>query len=404
MEKVVIIGAGQAGARAALALRDIGWQGSITILGDEALPPYERPPLSKEVLLGAAEASDAPVADPAEYARQGIDLLTGVEVVRIDIDKRRVGTAKSETFEYDHLIIATGARARPLTVKGGGLPGVFTLRDANDSRRLRAALQEARHVAIIGGGFIGLEVAAAARKIGRPATVIEQAPACLGRVLPESAVKPIIEYHISHGVDILCNRSVAELEGDGRVELVRLADGTAIHADVVVAGIGSIANDELARNFGITCSGNGILVDAQCRTSVPNIYAIGDVAARIDPASGRALRLESWENAERQGVQVAAAIGGGCVEEAGAPWFWTDQYDMNVQILGTPDVHDQMVERGTDSNGPVIQFYLRDGVLSSAVLFNAGREKRTIAKLIGKEVAPSKLADPALPLKPLVDA
>lgn len=398
MANVVIIGAGQAGARAALALREGGWEGEIIILGEESLPPYERPPLSKEVLLGQSVIEDTYIVPQEIYTQGHIELRLNSKVTSVNVEKQQVRTEDGREIIYDHLIFATGARARSLPTPGAELQGVLSLRDAKDAAALSQALEKASRVAIIGGGFVGLEVAAAARKFALPTTVIEQNPACLSRVLPASAVAPLIEYHIANGVDILCSRAIRALEGQGHVELVRLQDDTAIHADVVVVGIGSIANDDLARDAGIQCA-NGILVDLACRTSAPNVYAIGDVASRMDEVAGRAMRLESWENAERQGATVAATILGTPIADAGTPWFWTDQYDLNVQFLSTPDAGDTLVERPGEGNNQLIQFYLRDGVLASVVMFNSGREKRTLTKMIGNRYAPAELQDSTLPLR-----
>lgn len=400
MANVVIIGAGQAGAKAALALREGGWEGEIVIFGEESLPPYERPPLSKEVLLGQSALEDTFIVPRDVYTQGRIELRLNTKVTSVNIEHHLVCTTDGQELTYDHLVFATGARARALPTQGAELQGIFTLRDAEDARTLGEALAKAKRVAIIGGGFVGLEVAAAARKFGLPTTVIEQNPSCLSRVLPASAVAPITDYHISNGVEILCSRAIKAIEGQGQVERVRLQDDTVVDADVLVVGIGSIANDELARDAGIECA-NGILVDAECRTSAPNVYAIGDVASRMDELVGRAMRMESWENAERQGAIVAASILAISLPETGAPWFWTDQYDLNVQIIGTPDAGDTLVERAGDGHNQSIQFYLRNGLLASVVMFNSGREKRTLTKMIGNRYAPAELQNASLPLRQL---
>lgn len=398
MNHVLIVGAGQAGARAALALRDLGWTGGITLAGDEDLAPYERPPLSKEVLLGTASGSEALIATPSDLAARAISLRTGTGIASLDVKARTARCFSGETIEFSHLILATGARARRLAVPGADeLAGIYYLRNAADAQALRAALSTATRVAIIGGGFIGLEVAAAARQMGVGAVVLERENACLNRVMPPASVAPLLTLHRSHEVKILCDAAVASLEGDLRVERVRLADGRTIPADVVVVGIGSIANDEIAREAGIECM-NGIVVDDDCRSSIPFVYAIGDVASRRNASGPAATRLESWENAERQAVVAAAAITGADRPEFPAPWFWTDQYDVNVQMIGTPSATDDVVIRRMGGN-QLIHFYFKGDLLSGAVLFNSGKEKRAITRLVGSRVDREQLADQANSLK-----
>ena len=398
MTRVVIIGAGQAGARAALTLRDMGWDGEIMVIGEEPLPPYERPPLSKEVLLGITEGGDARIAAEEDYAERKIQIRLDTQVVNVDFNVNSMELQTGEQIAYDHLIFATGARARPLSVSGSELEGVFTLRSAEDSTALRSALGKAKRVAIIGGGFVGLEVAAAARRLDVEAVVLEQAPTCLSRTLPSAAVDPILKLHSDNDVDILCNSTVVALEGNDRVKAVLLGNGTTVQTDLVVVGIGSIANDELASAAGIACA-NGIIVNDECRSSKSNVYAIGDVAAHLDHASGRGFRLESWENAERQAERVAASITGTPARETLAPWFWTDQYDLNVQIVGSPGPEDELLVRAGAAPGQFIQIYLRDGMMVGAVMFNSGREKRTLVKLVGQTIDPARMLDPKIPLR-----
>lgn len=399
VDNVIIIGAGQAGARAALALREREWKGDILLLGDEPLLPYERPPLSKEVLTARVAAGEARIANGADYVAQDIDLQPGTRVVAIDLERYSVLLADGRSFAFARLILATGARARPLTVPGADLLGVHYLRDARDAHTLRTALESAKRVAIIGGGFVGLEVAAAARAFGLPVTVLEQAPVCLGRVLPAASADPILRRHLANGVDVRCNSAVAALEGNGRVQRVVLADGTEIDADLVVVGVGSLANDELARAAGIECA-NGVVVDRDCRSSAPFVYAIGDVASRRELSTDRPIRLESWENAEKQALEVAAAITSGIRPESSAPWFWTDQFDLNVQMIGMPGLDDDLVVRSY-SEAQFVHFYMRQGVLTGAVLFNSGRDKRIVTKLVGSRLSSAQLGDHRYPLKQL---
>lgn len=396
MSGTVIVGGGQAGARAAVELREAGYTEPITIFSGEERPPYERPPLSKEVLVRGAAAGEPEVVPHPQFAARDIDLHLRESVRTIDPISRHISTEDGRNHAYDHLIVATGARARALRIPGIDLDGVSTLRDADDALHLRERLKRAERVAVIGGGVLGLEIAAAVRTLGLDVVVLEYAKRCMERVLPQQALGPVVGLHANRGVAILNGVSVQSIEGDHKPAAVVLADGTRIDCDLVVVAAGSVPNDALVVAAGGQCEG-GVLVDEQCRSSLPNVFAIGDVA--VDRTSRS--RRESWENANKQAAIVAAAITGTPAPAETAAWFWTDQYDLNVQVLGSPLIGDVMVERPGSSPRQSVQFYLRDGVLVGAVLLDSGRSRRSISKLIGAHVAPDLLARPEVSLADL---
>jgi NADPH-dependent 2,4-dienoyl-CoA reductase/sulfur reductase-like enzyme len=399
---IVIIGAGQAGARAALALREQQFNGAITLVGDEPYPPYERPPLSKDVLVGRAGATDALVHPESGYSAAGIRLLTGRPVRALDTAGRRVLLADGGNIAYDKLILATGARARALELPGAQLPGVHCIRSAPDAAGLRAALLGgARKLVVIGGGFVGLEAAASARSLGLEVTILEQASICLGRVLPAASAQVLADLHCSKGVRIQCGAVVDAVVGEHAVAGVRSRGGEVLEADIVVAGIGSVPNIELAKSAGIAC-GDGVLTDFCGRTSQPDIFAIGDVAQFQSAWShGRALRLESWDNAERQARLVADVLIGREPSDTEPPWFWTDQYDWNVQMIGLPSEADSLEVRPGGAAHQVSHLYMRGNRLCAAVLFNRGRERRPLTRLIAEALPlnPAQLTDPAMDLR-----
>lgn len=398
VDHVLIIGAGMAGASAAAKLRGAGHAGGITLVGEEQRLPYDRPPLSKEVLLGRARGGDALILPEDFYRKERIDVRLGSQVTSLDLDARAAVCEGGARIHYDQLVIATGARARRLHVPGITLPGVCYLRSVEDASLLSESLHAARRLVVIGGGFIGLEVASAARHLGVEVVIVEQAPTCLERVMPSAAVSAVIGWHCERGVSVLCNRTVQVIEGRSRVESVTLDDGTQLEADLVVVGIGSVANDELARKAGIACA-RGVLVDTRCRTSVDRVFAIGDVASIRDASTGRGRRLESWDNAGRQAARVAEQLMDRTIDQNNPPWFWSDQYGHNVQIVGLPSEQDIVYVRPGADQDHFIQLYFRQGSLTGAVLFNSGRERNSLARLIGRPADPRRLTDQSLPLK-----
>ena len=398
-QRIIIVGAGQSGARTAAALRKQGHQDEVILIGDEPELPYERPPLSKDMLSGTS-TSGTTIFPHAYYAEHRIDLRMDTRVDSIDPAARQVVLADSSLLTYDHLVLATGVRARSLDIPGAGLEGVLTLRTRRDSTRLAARLTANARIVVLGGGFLGLEIAAAAVRQGCAVTVIESGPVLLGRILGGFLGTRLADLHRAHGVDIRTNARVKAIEGQGSVSAVLLEDGTAIAADTVVVAIGALANDELARNAGIECA-DGILVDAHTRTSAAGIHAVGDVARQRERWSLTLVRLESWENAELQAQTAARTLLGAPQPEDNAPWFWTDQYDQNIQILGGCEPGDTVVIRGDPATPSWCAFFVRNARLQGALLMNAGRERRIVRQIMDTRHAidHGALGDASHPLK-----
>ncbi|MBL0419197.1 FAD-dependent oxidoreductase [Ramlibacter sp. AW1] len=404
-QRVLIVGAGQAGARTALSLRQHGWQGEILLVGAESEYPYERPPLSKEVLTGKAEPDRATILGEPACAEQDIQLIRGEAVTALDLPARLARLGGGGTLPWDRLVIATGSRARELPLPGAHLGGVVTLRTAADALALREQLKPGASVVLVGGGFIGLEVAASATQAGCRVTVLETARHLLSRVVTSTIAEAVETMHRSHGVDVRTGARVEALEGVDSVCRVRLSDGSAIEADVVVVGIGALANDGLAIAAGMPCA-DGILVDESARTPAEHVYAVGDVARHELLWGAQRMRLESWENAELQAVTAARAITGQPQDARKAPWFWTDQFDNNLQILGYPHPTQQVVLRGSLDARSWCAFMLQDDRIAAACLWNAGRERRPISRLLdlGRALPASLLADTNRPLQELLKA
>ncbi len=358
MSHIVIIGAGECGARAAFALREKGFDGQITLVGEEEHLPYERPPLSKDALLHG----HAPklVSDAARYAETGIEVLTGVNVERIDPAAKTVQLSNGSSRAYDQLLLTTGARPRPFPGLAGANHRIRTLRTHGDTVALRATLQSDTHLAIIGGGFIGLELAATARKLGAQVTLIEGLPRILSRGVPEEVAAVVAERHKAEGVEILCGVKIQELSEGRDGAQIRLEDGRTIAADLVVVGIGAVPNVELARDAGLAID-NGIAVDEHLRTSAPDIFAAGDCCSfPLRHYGGRRVRLEAWRNAQDQGLLAAANLMGAGEAIASVPWFWSDQYDLTLQIAGLADGATQTIRRDM-ADGAFILFHLDAG-------------------------------------------
>jgi len=372
---VVIVGAGHACGSAAAELRRAGFQGAITLIGDEPIPPYERPPLSKAWLKGETDADKLALKPASFYAEAGIDLRLDQTVTAIDRGARTVTLGDGSRIGYDLLIIATGARARRIPLPGLDLDGVLELRNAADADRLKAVLRPGAHLAVIGGGYIGLEAAASARGLGCSATVIEAQPRVLARVACEILSTFFQDFHRAQGVSIEVNAQVTALEGkDGHVTGVRLGDGRLIPCNAVLVGVGAVPNQELAADAGLEC-GNGIIVDLSARTSDPSIFAIGDCTHRPLPLYERSMRLESVPNALEQARAAAAAIVGKPVPPPEVPWFWSDQYDLRLQIAGIPFDTDTIVVRGDIAAAKFALFHLKaDGTVQAVEAVNASTE------------------------------
>ncbi len=400
---IVVVGAGQAGGWAARTLRDEGFEGSVVVIGDEPYPPYERPPLSKEVLLGKEPAESSYLWPEGSFDELGIELRTGVEATAIDRDTRAVALSDGGSIAYDKLLIATGGRVRKLPVEGAELDGVHYLRGIDDSAAIRADLGEGANLVVIGGGWIGLEVAAAARMLGAEVTVVEALDMLCARALTPDMAAYLLDIHRGRGVDVRLGATIEALTGEGRVNGARLSGGEVLPATAVVIGIGIVPNVELAEAAGLAVD-NGIAVDALCRTSDPDIFAAGDVTNHPNGLLGRSIRLESWENAQNQGIAAAKAMLGGETPYCEIPWFWSDQYDVNIQLVGLPADFNETVTRGERADGSFVEFYMKDGRIDGAAAIDNPRDIRFAKRLMQAEkiVDPAALADPSVKLQALL--
>lgn len=401
-QRVVIVGAGQAGSDTAAALRALGFAGPVTLVGDEGAVPYQRPPLSKAYLAGQLDAAELELRPEEFYDAHDIGRVRRDPVTRIDRDGRAVVLASGRTVPYDRLVLATGARPRLLPVPGAGLTGVQALRNLAEADALRRELAGARHLAVIGGGFIGLELAATASGLGVRTAVVEAGTRVMGRTVSPEVSARLAAEHEAHGVELFLGREVTALEGDrdGHVRVVELNDGRRIPADVVVVGIGVLPAVELAADAELEV-GDGILVDARLRTSDRAVYAIGDCARFPSPHTAGRLRLESVQNASDQARHVAAELCGESAPYTAVPWFWTDQYDLRVQIAGLVRAHDHRVTVG-DPAGRFSVLCFRDGLLVGAESVNRPADHMITRRLLasdGPRPTPDEAARPGFDLK-----
>ncbi|MBE3640206.1 FAD-dependent oxidoreductase [Mangrovicoccus algicola] len=398
--RLVIIGAGQAGAETARALRAEGFAGPVTLIGEEAHPPYERPPLSKDLLLGRGRLEDAHVFEPGEAERLGIEMRLDTRVAALDPAARRLDLAQGGVLDYDLLVLATGAAARRIALPGAAAGQVHYLRDAADAARLAPALAAASRVAVIGGGFIGLEIASAARALGKAAAVIEAQDRLLTRLLPQEPGTFLAWVAQQNDVALHLGAGVAAIAPDG----VRLSDGTLVEADLILAGIGAVPNDALARQAGLPLgTAGGILVNAQNRTADPAIYAVGDVAVQLDEVTGAQARSESWQNARLSAARAARAVTGHAQEAPETLWFWSDLFGGTLQIAGTPAPGQVTIRR----DGAAPAFFCLDAQDRVAACIDFGDPellrlgRRLIAS--GQPVDPARLADPETDLSLIED-
>jgi 3-phenylpropionate/trans-cinnamate dioxygenase ferredoxin reductase component len=398
---VIIIGAGHGGGTVAALLRQYGWQGPVRLIGEEPLAPYQRPPLSKAWLKGEADEEALILKPESFYAEAGIELMTGAHVTAIEPARKAVRLKSGEAFAYDHLIIATGAKPRRLAIPGADLDGVLTLRSAADAEALKAHLGPGKRIAVVGGGYIGLEVAASARYLGSEATVLEKEPRILARVACRTLSDFFTRYHLDHGVAFEVDVDVVAFEGAaGKVEGVRLGDGRLIPCEVVLVGVGAPPDDGLAARAGLACDG-GIVVDLEARTSDPAIFAIGDVTRRPMPHYGCMFRLESVANALEQARHAASALTGRSPPAPEVTWNWSDQYDLKYQFAGLPVDVDQELVRGDPDAAKFAVFHLKGGVIQAVEAVNAPAEFMGGRLLIGqrKIVNPARLADVSVSMK-----
>ena len=400
-DTIIIAGAAHAGGRVAQSVRANGFEGRVLLIGAEAYPPYERPPLSKQLLTTGEGMERVQLHEPAYYPEHDIELRLGTTITAIDPASRQVrfdGSVES----YDRLVLAMGARVRRLQAPGVDLPGVVYLRDYDESRAIKAELKPGKRVTVIGGGFIGLEVAASARTSGCEVTVIELIDRLMGRAVAPEIGEYYAALHKSHGVDVRLGVGVERLEGAGRVERVVCADGGIVETDMVIVGIGIVPNVELAAEAGLEID-NGVVVDEFGRTSDPHIYAAGDLANQPSAFLGRRIRLESYQNAQDQGMTIGRNVVGEPQPYNDRLWFWTDQYDVNLQMLGSPSAWDRLVWRGDVASGRFTVFYLQGGAIVAVNTVNNGREVRLAERLMASRAQydPDQLADPEVNLRKL---
>ena len=407
---MVIIGAGHCGGRAALALRGLGWDGPITLIGDEDNLPYERPPLSKGVLSGDAELSGMHLADADAYREAGIRLCLNTPVRRIDRQAHSVTLDGGATIPYARLLLATGGRARQLAIPGADDAQVLSLRTHADALGIKNHLRPGSRVLLIGGGFIGLEVAASARSAGCQVDVIEGAARLLGRAVPEAIAARVLQLHARHGTRILFGAQPVEIERQPDGTLVLLcADGSRTVADLIVVGVGMLPRTELARDCGLDVQ-QGIVVDGQLRTSDGAIFAAGDVCQFPSALSGALIRQETWHNAETQAGVAAANMLGGAKAYVNAPWFWSDQYDHTLQVCGEPGHGISSVTRLLGDSGILIFYLDADGRLVGGSGFGpasaVSKDLKLMRKLVEQRatVTPGQLQDPAAGLKKILAA
>ncbi len=398
-DSVLVIGGGQAGGWAVKTLRDEGFAGRVTLVTAEAHLPYERPPLSKAVLLGEVAAETTQLFPPDTYRELDVKLLTADPVVKLSLGERTVVTQSGAGLSYDRLILCSGGRPRRPGIRGVNLPGVYVLRTLEDAAALREEFKTAKRIAVIGGGWIGLETAAVARSLGIEVLLIESSDRLCARSVPSFISDVIHQFHLRSGVDIRLSTQLNEIaEGAGGGLLCRLDDGSDKLVCAVVIGVGLIPNDELARDAGLNTR-NGVVVDEYCQTSDPFIFAAGDVALGPLMRAGEAVRLESWQNAQDQAIAAARNALGIKSSYRPLPWFWSDQHGLLIQTVGLIDDDARCVIRGS-IRGSFVAFFLLDEKVVAAVGCNAPRDLRIAKRLIekGRTISEFDLSDPSVSL------
>ena len=404
---IVILGAGHAGGRCAAWLRELGSEEDVILVGAEPILPYERPPLSKGLLTGHKTVEDCHLREESFYQDQRIELLLGREVTALDLAARSLTLDDGGRLDFGRLVIASGARPRRLSLPGAALAGVCILRNVADSQALLEHLSSGARLVVVGGGFIGLEVAASARALGAEVVVLEATQQVLGRGVPFEIARDVVALHRAQGVDIRLGAQLAEILGDRRVSGVALADGTRIDCSAVVIGVGVVPETALAEAAGIPCQ-DGVLAGPDCATEVPEIFVIGDAARAHNRRYGRQMRLESWQNAEQQAEIAARALVGHQAHWDSVPWVWSDQHGWNLQVAGDGSAGGEFVIRGQDGDTKRLGFVLKDDRLVGAAAFGQGlsaaKDLRVAQMLIERNtpVAAAALADPGTSLKSLL--
>jgi 3-phenylpropionate/trans-cinnamate dioxygenase ferredoxin reductase subunit len=402
----IIVGGGLTGAIATQTLREEGFDGRITLLGQEPNAPYERPPLSKDYLQGKADRDSIFVHPEPWYAEHEVDLSLGAAVTSLDPAARTVTTDTGAQLHYDKLLLATGSKPRRLEVPGAELHGVHYLRNVEDSERIKIEFARAERVVIIGAGWIGLETAAAARAAGLDVTLLVSGDMPLQRVLGPEVAPIFDELHRSHGVDLRYRTTATELTGrHGAVTGVILSDGTRIDADMIIVGIGAVARTELAAAAGLKID-NGLVVDEHLRTSDPDIFAAGDIANAYNPRLGRHIRVEHWANARRQGLVAAKAMLGQDAVDLRPSYFYTDQYDLGMEYTGDigPAGYDRVIFRRYADSSQVIVFWLYEQRVQAGMNINIWDVAEDIERLVqsARPISVDELADPDIPLDSMV--
>ncbi len=403
VKTIVMVGAGQAGYWGAHTLRKQGYGSRLVLVGDEPYPPYERPPLSKQVLKGEAEPPSAWLTTPEKLADLKVEFLSGRTAIALDRQGCQVELQDGTRIGYDRLLLTTGSRPRRLNLPGETDAPVFYLRDIADSLALRERLAAGRRVIVIGGGLIGLEVAAAAAARGCAVTVIEAADRLMARVVGPEISAHLAALHRGRGTEILTGRIPERIEASGRGCRVGCGDGSSCDGDLAVIGVGVIPNAELAAAAGLKVE-NGVWVDEFCRTEDPYIWAAGDVTSHVNPVLGRRIRLETWQNAQNQAIVAARNMCGDPQPYAEIPWGWSDQLGVNLQLLGAPLSFDHAITRGDADSGSFTLFYLDDDKIAGVNAVNAAKDIAVARRLMagGRTVDPKVLADTAVPLRALL--
>jgi len=403
IERVVIAGAGHAAGQTIATLKKQKFAGEIVLIGDEPYLPYQRPPLSKKFLSGDLSAERLHVKPESFYSDPKIEVRLETPIVAIDRDSKTLRTVHGDSVSYDKLVLALGSRVRRLSIDGADLDGVHYLRTIADVNSIRAELKNRKHAVIIGAGYIGLEVAAVIRQLGLDVTVVEMADRVMSRVVSAEISDFYQIEHTSHGVKLRLSTGITAFRGSGRINAVEIADGEQVPADFAVVGVGIVPNTELAADAGLIVD-DGIVVDDQCQTNDSNIYAVGDCTAHPNAIYNRQLRLESVHNALEQAKTAASNICGNEAHYSQVPWFWSDQYDLKLQIAGLSTGYDDVIIRGNPADRSFACLYLKDGCLIATDAVNSPRDFLQSKVLIAGQlrIDRDKLADANVQLKDLL--
>ena len=405
MPTIAIVGASLTGSSAAATLREEGFDGRVVLIGAEPQPPYDRPPLSKNYLRGGMPFEKTLLRPLEFYRERNIEMRLGTTVTRVEPEKRILELPGGERLEFDQLLIATGGRNRRFPIPGLDLPGVHDLRTVADADRIREAIAGGGRAVVVGMGFIGAEVAASMRQSGLEVVAVEPFKTPLYRALGEAIGRVVEGLHRDHGVELILEDAVTAFEGAGKVERIVTRNGRRIECNLAVFGLGIEPATELVAGTTVRVD-NGIVVDDQCRTNVPGIFAAGDVANHYHPVCGRQMRVEHWQNGVKQGAAAARSMLGRSQSYDEVHWFWSDQFDANIQYAGFHADWDTIVVRGSLAERKFLAFYLADGRVESVVAINQGRDLRRTLPIIKARVRvdPVRLADPTVDLRTLAPA